>query len=122
MKPYYFHPEALEEANQATQFYEERQSGLGTRFLDVLEDALTRIQRNPRLYQKVSGNIRKCRVLRFPYGIIFRDQDRQHRNHCCHAFKEETWILESPFEIECFVHDDHESSHDRRVQYAMLTR
>ena len=75
MKPYYFHPEALEEADQAAQFYEERQSGLGTRFLDVLEDALTRIQRNPRLYQKISGNIRKCRVLRFPYGIIFRDQD-----------------------------------------------
>lgn len=74
MKPYYFHPEALEEADQAIRFYEERQSGLGTRFLDALEDAIARIQRHPRLYQTVSGNIRKCRVLRFPYGVIFRDQ------------------------------------------------
>lgn len=44
-----------EEASQATQSYEERQAGLEARFLDVLEDALTRIQRNPRLYQKVFG-------------------------------------------------------------------
>ncbi len=74
MKPYYFHPKALEEAEQAISFYERRQAGLGTRFLDALEDAIARIQRHPRLYQTISGNIRKCRLLRFPYGVIYRDQ------------------------------------------------
>ncbi len=74
MKPYYFHPDALAEADHAATFYEGKQAGLGTRFLDGVEDALTRIQRHPRLFQAISGNIRKCRVLRFPYGIIFREQ------------------------------------------------
>lgn len=33
-----------------------------------------RISRNPLLYRKIHKNIRKCRLLRFPYGIIFRIQ------------------------------------------------
>jgi len=74
MKPSYFHPEALVEADHAANFYEGQQTGLGTRFLDGVEDALTRIQRHPRLFQIVSGTLRKCRILRFPYGVIFREQ------------------------------------------------
>ena len=75
MKPYGFHPEAMAEADAAAQFYEEQQPGLGRRFVDALSDAITRIRRNPQLYRRVSGNMKKCRMLRFPYGVIFRDQE-----------------------------------------------
>lgn len=74
MKSFDFHPEALIEADKAAQFYEERQFDLGKRFVEALGDALIRIKRKPDLYRKINGNIRKCRILRFPYGIIFRDQ------------------------------------------------
>lgn len=74
MKSFSFHPEALIEANEVAQFYEERQSGLGNRFIEVLTDVLSRIRRNLLLYRKAYKNIRKCRVLHFPYGVIFRDQ------------------------------------------------
>lgn len=72
MKPYKFHPEALEEINDSISFYEDKQAGLGGRFLEALDDAIWRIRRNPLLYRKIDDEIRKCRLLRFPYGIIFR--------------------------------------------------
>ena len=74
MKSYSFHPKALLEAEEAAKFYEENQEGLGNRFIESLIDAVNRIRRNPLLYQKIHKNIRKCRMLRFPYGVIFRAQ------------------------------------------------
>ena len=35
--------EALGEANAATEFYHQKQAGLGQRFVDTLEEATTRI-------------------------------------------------------------------------------
>jgi toxin ParE1/3/4 len=72
MKAYQFHPEALIEADDAAFFYQKQQPGLETRFLEALEDAITRIRRNPLLYRRIDGEIRKCRLPRFPYGVIYR--------------------------------------------------
>jgi toxin ParE1/3/4 len=67
-----WHAEARVEAEAGAAFYEEKQPGLALRFLDSLEDALRRIQRHPQLYRQVEGDIRKCRVSHFPYGVIYR--------------------------------------------------
>ena len=72
MKPFDFHPEAIVEAYEAAKFYEERQKSLGKRFVEALTDTVNRIRRNPQLYGKIDGNIRKCRLLHFPYGVIYR--------------------------------------------------
>ena len=76
MKPFHFHPEALLEANESAKFYEERQEGLGKRFVEALTDAISRIRRRPELFGRVDDNIRKCRILRFPYGVIYRDKKK----------------------------------------------
>lgn len=76
MKPFHFHPEALLEANESAKFYEEKQEGLGKRFVEALTDAITRIRRRPELFGRVDANIRKCRILRFPYGVIYRDKKK----------------------------------------------
>lgn len=39
--------EAVEEVDAAAGFYQEKQPGLEQRFLEILEDALRRIQRRP---------------------------------------------------------------------------
>jgi len=65
----------MAEATDAVLFYEERQTGLGKRFLDSLTDSITRIRRNSTLYRKVNGQMRKCRLLRFPYGVIYRNKE-----------------------------------------------
>ena len=67
-----WHGEARAEANAATAFYNEKQPGLAQRFLDDLEEALRRIRRHPQAYRQMDGEIRKCRVAHFPYGVIYR--------------------------------------------------
>lgn len=67
-----WHGEARAEADAAAAFYNEKQPGLAQRFIDDLEDALHRIQRHPQAYRLLEGDIRKCRVAHFPYGIIYR--------------------------------------------------
>ena len=67
-----WHEEAREEADAAVAFYKEKQLSLAQRFLDDLEVALRRIQRHPQAYRQVEGDIRKCRVSHFPYGVIYR--------------------------------------------------
>ncbi len=64
--------EALREADAAAAFYQDKQSGLGKRFLENLEDAASRIARSPYLYRKIEGNIRKCKLPHFPYAVIYR--------------------------------------------------
>lgn len=67
-----WYPEAQSEAGEAARFYGEKQPGLDRRFLDILDDALHRIRRRPRMYPTVEGDIHKCKLPRFPYGIIYR--------------------------------------------------
>ncbi|MEP7199425.1 MAG: type II toxin-antitoxin system RelE/ParE family toxin [Chloroflexota bacterium] len=67
-----FHPEAREELLAAAEYYESQQTGLGRRFIEAVADAVQRIQATPFMFQTVEGELRKCRVLRFPYGVIFR--------------------------------------------------
>jgi plasmid stabilization system protein ParE len=59
----------------AVSFYEEKQPGLGIRFLQKVEDAIVRIRTTPLLYRKIDSEIRKCRILRFPYGLIYRQKN-----------------------------------------------
>ncbi|ESS70804.1 plasmid stabilization system [Methyloglobulus morosus KoM1] len=69
---FYFHPQAREELEQAIQFYKSQQAGLEKRFLEAVDDAITRVCRNPLIYRKIDESARKCRLLHFPYAVIFR--------------------------------------------------
>lgn len=67
-----WHDDARAEADAAARFYKDKQPGLALRFLDSLDETLHRIQRHPDLCRRVEGDIRKCRVPHFPYGVIYR--------------------------------------------------
>jgi len=66
-----FRPEAEEDVRQSYLWYEERQIGLGRRFIDSLDAALTGIRERPLVYQVVEGNVRRALTRRFPYGVFF---------------------------------------------------
>jgi toxin ParE1/3/4 len=70
--PPQFHPLAQEELRRAARSYEQAQEGLGFRFTRAVRAAMSRVELNPDLFRIVSEDVRKCRVLRFPYGILFR--------------------------------------------------
>lgn len=71
MKPYQFLTPALLEVEAASQFYETNQPGLGLEFLDEVDHTIQRILANPQAWQVLEPDIRRCRLKRFPYGIIY---------------------------------------------------
>lgn len=70
-------PEAELDIESSALWYEEQQSGLGTRFLDGLNEVLARIAENPLQFPEIEKGIRRALLRRFPYGIYFvAEQDQ----------------------------------------------
>ena len=67
-----FHPAADAELDQAVEYYEQCQSGLGLEFAEDVYAAIARIIEYPALWSQISSNTRRCMTNRFPYGIIYR--------------------------------------------------
>ena len=74
MKSLRFPAEANAEFVAAAEFSERQQAALGRRFIDAVENATRRIRRQPRIYSRAEGDARKCRVRRFPFGVIYRER------------------------------------------------
>lgn len=70
-----FHPAARDELNAAAIYYEQNRPGLGERFVDIIEDGIRQIKASPEMWSKIHGEVRRCLVPRFPYGIIYIIQE-----------------------------------------------
>lgn len=66
-----FHPEALEEFNDAAVYYEEQSPGLGFRFVEAIGSGFRQIQHSPITWRCIRGDIRRFLVKTFPYGIAY---------------------------------------------------
>ena len=64
-------PEAEKDIKEAYQYYEECSVGLGADFLLSVDAILSRIQRNPELFQKIYKDLRRGLLERFPYGVFY---------------------------------------------------
>ena len=67
-----YHPEAEAEIVRAARYYEKRVEGLGARFLSEFEATATRILEAPERWRLLEGDVRRCLMRRFPYGIYYR--------------------------------------------------
>ena len=72
-----FHPEARRELYDAANYYENNRPGLGEIFLDAAEYAAWLIYANPFGWKKIRGDVRRCLLRRFPYGIIYYADQQQ---------------------------------------------
>jgi len=72
MTSYRFTSAALTELTQATLYYEQRENGLGTAFLDEVEATVNRILEHPAAWHRLSPRTRRCRTHRFPFGLIYQ--------------------------------------------------
>jgi plasmid stabilization system protein ParE len=66
-----YHPEASKEVEEAFEWYETNQPGLGPKLIDEIEAAIHRIRNFPHLHPHVLKDIRKAAIAIFPYGIIY---------------------------------------------------
>lgn len=69
---YSFHHFAKIELNEAVNYYEECQIGLGSEFLEEVYATIQRITQLPEAWSILTVNTRRCIMKRFPYGIIYQ--------------------------------------------------
>ncbi len=67
-----FHPEAVEEARAAREWYEERSPAAADAFVAELDEAVERIRDAPTLFASYLQGTRRCLLRRFPYIVVYR--------------------------------------------------
>ena len=69
-----FHPEAEEEFNRAIDYYEDIEPGLGYDFALEVYSAIRLSAEFPKAWMVLEGEVRRCLVRRFPYGILYSEE------------------------------------------------
>ncbi|HHJ39123.1 MAG: plasmid stabilization protein [Methylothermaceae bacteria B42] len=72
-----FHPEAEEELNEAIDYYEEIEPGLGYDFALEVFSAISRAVEFPKAWAVLEGDVRRSLVSRFPYGVLYSEVDNE---------------------------------------------
>jgi toxin ParE1/3/4 len=67
--------EAVIDIQDAFDWYELQRSGLGSEFMNEVEDGLEKLSRHPQHYSASTQKYRKLRIKRFPYLLIFEIED-----------------------------------------------
>jgi plasmid stabilization system protein ParE len=70
--PVVLRDEAQAEFDEAFDYYEAQQAGLGVDFLTRVQRVFDRIAANPLMHGVVLSDIRKAVVSRFPYCVFYR--------------------------------------------------
>ena len=68
---YEFHPEALEEYDEAAHYYAAQQPGLDLRFIACVENAIEVILEDPLRWRALDEDVRRCFTRVFPYAILY---------------------------------------------------
>ena len=71
---YSFHPAAAEELNEAIDYYNECQEGLGLEFAKEEYITIQNILQFPKAWSPLSKSTRRCLTNRFPYGVIYQEK------------------------------------------------
>jgi len=66
------HPDVEQEIEEAVDWYDGLSQRLGSDFLRDLEQSLERIIKYLEAWALFSGTTRRCRLQKFPYGIVYR--------------------------------------------------
>jgi len=69
-----FHPEAEEEFNEAIEYYEEIEPGIGYDFALEVYSTIQRSVEFPKAWAIIEGEIRRSLVSRFPYGVLYSEE------------------------------------------------
>jgi plasmid stabilization system protein ParE len=64
-------PEAQTDIREAAFWYEEREIGLGLRFLQEIRTSLEHITNNPVRFPIVEEDVRRALLHKFPYSVYF---------------------------------------------------
>jgi len=74
---YSFHPAAEKELNDAVDYYNDCQCGLGLEFAKEIYRTIQNILSFPDAWAPLSVSSRRCLTNRFPYGVIYQATDEE---------------------------------------------
>ena len=63
--------EAEADIAEAYQYYESCREGLGADFISCIDEAISRVQNNPKQFRTVLDKVRRALVRKFLYGIYY---------------------------------------------------
>lgn len=66
-----FHPEAEEEFTAAVAYYQQCEPALGLDFSRAVYASIQNALRYPGMWPVLEGDVRRCLVHRFPYGVLY---------------------------------------------------
>ena len=69
-------PLAQADIDEAVTWYEQQQSGLGSRFLDALDHVFNRVCDTPLQFPAISVDVRRALLHTFPYAVYFRETEQ----------------------------------------------
>jgi len=69
------HPEAERELEEAVEYYEDIEPGLGYDLSVEIYSAIQRAVAHPRAWPVFDGEVRRALVRRFPYGVLYSEQE-----------------------------------------------
>jgi len=67
-----WHRLAEHELNEAAQYYDRDEPGLGSAFLDEVDRCLQSIEAHPEAGPILRGSVRRRLLRRFPYALLYR--------------------------------------------------
>ena len=70
MSKFSFHRLARRELDEAAQYYETESPGLGTKYLDAVEDCVRSVAELPAAGAMIRGHVRRRLVQGFPYAVL----------------------------------------------------
>jgi plasmid stabilization system protein ParE len=73
----YFSTAAQQELDDAFEYLEMQQLGLGYRFTADVDETLARIRNQPLAWHPLGQNLRRCHLKHFRYGVIYRIRGEQ---------------------------------------------
>lgn len=74
---YSFHPAAEKELNEAVDYYNECENGLGLEFAEEIYRTIQNILSFPDAWTPLSANTKRCLTSRFPYGVIYQTSNEE---------------------------------------------
>lgn len=67
-----FSASARQELLESALYLEQQEPGLGDRFMGHVERAANLIEQHPNAWSRIGRDLRRCRLVVFPYGLIYR--------------------------------------------------
>jgi toxin ParE1/3/4 len=87
-------PPAKADIRKASLWFEAARPGLGTKFVESVDQAVAKIARNPLTFRKVRGENRRVNLERFEYALFYRVEREAIVVACVHSRRDPKLVKE----------------------------